>query len=54
MILIIEDSAIAATLESHIDTLLAQSPRVNRDDPEWAKLARRRRWMRLWPGVMSV
>ncbi len=54
MILIVEDPAIAAALESHIDTLLAQSPRVNRDDPEWRKLARRRRWMRRWPGVMSV
>ncbi|MGZ8859487.1 MAG: phospholipase D-like domain-containing protein [Thermoanaerobaculia bacterium] len=54
MILIVEDPAIAAALESHIDTLLAQSPRVNRDDPEWAKLARRRQWMRRWPGVMSV
>ncbi|HVS32013.1 MAG TPA: phospholipase D-like domain-containing protein, partial [Thermoanaerobaculia bacterium] len=54
MILIVEDPAIAAALESHIDTLLAQSPRVNRDDPEWAKLARRRQGMRRWPGVMSV
>lgn len=54
MILIVEDAAIAAALESHIDTLLAQSPRVDRDDPEWRKLARRRQWMRRWPGVMSV
>ena len=25
-----------------------------RTDPEWRKLARRRQWMRRWPGVMSV
>ncbi len=54
MILIVEGPAVAGALESHIDTLLAQSPRVNRDDPEWRKLARRRQWMRRWPGVMSV
>ena len=54
MILMIEDAAIAAGLESHIDRLLAQSARVNRDDPQWRTLARRRQWMRRWPGVMSV
>lgn len=54
MILIVEDPSIAAPLESQIDTLLAQSPRVDRDDPEWRKVARRRQWMRRWPGVMSV
>ena len=54
MILVVEDPAIAAALESHIDTLLAQSPRVDRDDPGWRRLAQRRRWMRRWPGVMSV
>jgi hypothetical protein len=51
---IVEDPAIATALEAHINTLLAQSARVNREDPEWSKLARRRRWMRRWPGVMSV
>jgi phosphatidylserine/phosphatidylglycerophosphate/cardiolipin synthase-like enzyme len=54
MILIVEDAEIAAAVESHIEALLAQSPRVDREDPEWPQLARRRRWMRRWPGVMSV
>ncbi len=54
LVLIVEDPATAATLESHIDRLLSQSRRVDRDDPEWQKLARRRGWMRRWPGVMSV
>jgi phosphatidylserine/phosphatidylglycerophosphate/cardiolipin synthase-like enzyme len=54
MILVVEDRAIASALEARIDSLLAQSPSVNRDDPAWRKLARRREWMRRWPGVMSV
>ena len=36
------------------DRLLAQSQRVDPNDPEWQKLSRRREWMRRWPGVMSV
>ena len=54
LLLIVEDPATAAALESLIDRLLSQSSRVDRADPEWQKLARRRDWMRRWPGVMSV
>ncbi len=54
LLLIVEDPATAAGLESLIDRLLGQSRRVDRDDPEWQRLARRRGWMRRWPGVMSV
>jgi len=54
LLLIVEDPAAAAALESLIDGLLSQSRRVDRDDPEWQRLARRRGWMRRWPGVMSV
>jgi phosphatidylserine/phosphatidylglycerophosphate/cardiolipin synthase-like enzyme len=54
LVLIVEDSAIASMLEAHIDGLLRHSPRVDRNDPEWQELARRREWMRRWPGVMSV
>ena len=54
LLLIVEDPAAAAELESLIDRLLGQSRRVDRNDPEWRRLARRRGWMRRWPGVMSV
>jgi phosphatidylserine/phosphatidylglycerophosphate/cardiolipin synthase-like enzyme len=54
LLLIVEDPPTAAALQSLIDRLLSQSRRVDRDDPEWQRLARRRDWMRRWPGVMSV
>ena len=54
LVLIVEDAATAATLESHIERLLGQSRRIDGSDPEWQKLARRRGWMRRWPGLMSV
>jgi len=54
LVLIAEDPPTAARLESDIDRLLEHSKRVDRDDPEWQKRARRRGWMRRWPGVMSV
>ena len=54
LILMVEDRATVAALESRIDQLLSQSKRVDRSDPEWQKVARRRGWMRRWPGVMSV
>jgi phosphatidylserine/phosphatidylglycerophosphate/cardiolipin synthase-like enzyme len=54
LLLIVEDPATSAGLESLIDWLLSQSRRVDRGDPEWRRLARRRGWMRRWPGVISV
>ena len=54
LLLIVEDPPTAAALEARIDELLARSQRVDRNDPEWQKLAKRREWMRHWPGVMSV
>ena len=54
LLLIVEDPPTAAGLEARVDRLLAQSQRVDRDDAEWQKLAKRREWMRHWPGVMSV
>ena len=54
LLLIVEDPAIAGALESRIEELLARSPRVDRNDPGWRSLAKRREWMRRWPGVMSV
>ena len=54
LLLVVEDSAVAGALESRIDQLLARSPQVDRNDPGWRSLAKRREWMRRWPGVMSV
>jgi len=54
LLLIVEDPAIAGKLESRIEELLVRSPRVDRNDPGWRSRAKRREWMRRWPGVMSV
>ena len=54
LLLVVEDELTTRTLEARIDELLASSHRVDREDPEWQKLARRREWMRHWPGVLSV
>ena len=54
LLLVVEDPAVAGALESRIEQLLASSRRVNREDPAWRALAKRREWMRRWPGVMSV
>jgi phosphatidylserine/phosphatidylglycerophosphate/cardiolipin synthase-like enzyme len=52
MILVVEDPAIAAALESHI--IAAGQSGASTARPEWRKLARRRQWLRRWPGLMSV
>ncbi len=53
-LLVIEDRAIAATVEASIDELIATSVRIDRDDPQWRQDARAREWMRYWPGVLSI
>ncbi len=54
LLLVVEDPAIARSFEARMDALIAGSVRVNRDDADWQRLARRREWMRRWPGVLSV
>jgi phosphatidylserine/phosphatidylglycerophosphate/cardiolipin synthase-like enzyme len=54
LILVVEDPAITATVETRIDGLLEGSRRFDRDDPAWRQSARRREWMRQWPGVLSI
>ena len=51
--LVVEDEAIARTLEAHIDQLMAGSQPVDRSDPTWQRTVRRREWMLRWPGVLS-
>lgn len=54
LVLLVEDETITGGLEAHIERLLAGSARVERDDPEWRRMARDRRWMQRWPGVLSI
>lgn len=54
LMLIVEDAAIAATVEARIEEFMARSQRIDRDDPRWQETARRRQWMRNWPGVLSI
>lgn len=54
LMIVVEDAAIAGPLERRIDQLVAASSRVDREDPAWRERARRRSWMRRWPGVLSI
>jgi phosphatidylserine/phosphatidylglycerophosphate/cardiolipin synthase-like enzyme len=54
LVLLVEDPAITAALEARIEELAAGSERVDRADPAWQATARRRQWLRRWPGVLSV
>ncbi|MCC6522460.1 MAG: phosphatidylserine/phosphatidylglycerophosphate/cardiolipin synthase family protein [Polyangiaceae bacterium] len=54
LLLLVEDEAVAGALEARIDAFCAGSVRVDREDPAWQRLARRREWLRHWPGVLSV
>jgi phosphatidylserine/phosphatidylglycerophosphate/cardiolipin synthase-like enzyme len=54
LMLIVEDASITRALETRIDQLIDASERVDRNDPVWQETARRRKWMRHWPGVLSV
>jgi phosphatidylserine/phosphatidylglycerophosphate/cardiolipin synthase-like enzyme len=54
LMLVVEDPAITATVEARIDRLLEGARRFDRDDPAWRQSARRREWMRHWPGVLSI
>lgn len=54
VLLVVEDAAIAGVVESRVDALIAESVHIDREDPQWRKAARRRAWMRYWPGVLSM
>ena len=54
VMLVVEDESVARALETRIDQLIADSQPVDRDDRRWQRAARRRQWMRYWPGVLSV
>lgn len=54
LVLLVDDPSLAGALERRIDALMLQSERVDRDNPLWKQTARRRQWMRRWPGMLSV
>jgi len=53
LLVVVEDEIVAAAFEHRVSALVAHSARVDRDDPEWQRLARWRGWLRHWPGVLS-
>ena len=54
LLLVAEEPALAQSFEARVDALMAGSTRVERDDPAWRQLSKRRSWMRYWPGVLSL
>jgi len=54
LMLIVEDESITRALEARIDQLIGGSQPVDRNDPAWQLTARRRDWLKHWPGVLSV
>lgn len=54
LLLVVEDSVLARAFETQVDTLMAGSIPMKSDDPSWQQLAKRRAWMRYWPGVLSI
>lgn len=54
LMLLVEDPAIAGAVEARVDRLIAGSTRVDREDPGWQRTAKRRDWMRHWPGLLSI
>lgn len=54
LLLVVEDAALARRFEARFDALMKASTRVEPEDPGWQQSARRRGWMRHWPGVLSA
>jgi phosphatidylserine/phosphatidylglycerophosphate/cardiolipin synthase-like enzyme len=54
LMLVVEDATIARRVEARFDELLSVSRRVNPQDPAWRRRAEQRRWMRYWPGMLSI
>lgn len=54
LLLVVEDLQVVGGLEAKLDALLAGSVRQEQSDPAWKATARRRAWMRHWPGLLSI
>jgi phosphatidylserine/phosphatidylglycerophosphate/cardiolipin synthase-like enzyme len=53
LMLLVEDAGVVGALEATLDSLLAASIRIDREDPAWQRLAARRAWWRHWPGMLG-
>jgi phosphatidylserine/phosphatidylglycerophosphate/cardiolipin synthase-like enzyme len=53
LLLVVEDEAVTHVFDERAGALMGSSVRVEREDPGWQRLARRREWLRHWPGVLS-
>jgi len=54
LLLVVEDASIVGAFDARVAELIADSVRVDRDDPQWQAMARGRQWLRYWPGVLSL
>ena len=53
LLLVVEDEGVARAFEERVGALASRSVRVDAGDPEWQRIARRREWLRRWPGGLS-
>ncbi len=54
LLLVFEDATLTRALDTELEKIFAHSTLVAREDPAFQLLARRRSWMRRWPGVLSL
>ncbi|MBS2031977.1 MAG: phosphatidylserine/phosphatidylglycerophosphate/cardiolipin synthase family protein [Deltaproteobacteria bacterium] len=54
LLLVVDEPTAVQDCERRIAELIATSVRVSRDDPAWQERARRRLWMRHWPGMLNL
>jgi phosphatidylserine/phosphatidylglycerophosphate/cardiolipin synthase-like enzyme len=54
LLILVEDPPLVRAFEAQLEARLAQSVRLDPGNPTWQQQARRRTWMRHWPGVLSV
>lgn len=53
LLLVVEDDRVAVGVDARIEELIADSVRIDKNDPQWQQLARSRKWMRHWPSLLS-
>ena len=53
LMLVVDDHDVVADLEARLQRVMQQATASHRDDPVRAEQARRRAWMRRWPGVLA-
>ncbi len=54
VVLLVEDPSVARAFESRVDEWLRASTPVDPRSDDWRRRAEQRRWMRYWPGMLSV